>query len=498
MGHARDVQGVGRRVGAMRMLAVAAALATAGALLPAVGASALTGGPSTSAETAVRTATSPAPPGRHENSSAAIAYAGSGWATLASSASSGGSVRYSTVAGASATIVFSGNQVLWESWRSPNAGVSTVTLDGVVVATVDRYSTTSDHAFTAFDSGPLTDGTHTLKITATSKRAGGNTLIDAFVVLRESLPAGPASIDRAADCPAATRSVSTASGLQSALDAAGPGTVIKLAAGTYRGQFRLQRDGTTAQPIRVCGPRTAVLTAGMSTGARALVLDGATHVVATGFTVADSFQGVAVKWGGDVTISDLSVRDIGYEAIHLYAFTTDSIVAFNRVESTGVADVAYGEGVYIGTSQRRWDEVTAGAVDASDRNVVVHNTILDAGAEPIEAKEGTSDGIIAYNTISGHRPGSRALGWVLVTGNDWTVHGNTGTEAVTNGYASATWNGEWGFGNMWSSNRGDANASGYGVWIQPIGLRAPAGTYARCSNAVTDAASGAGTFACLK
>ena len=148
-------------------------------------------------------------------------------------------------------------------------------------------------------------------------------------------------------------------------------------------------------------------------------------------------------------------------------------------------DVSFGEGVYIGTSQRRWAEVTGGQPDRSDRNVIAGNTIVSAGAEPIEAKEGTSGGIIRDNTLTSHRAASRAEAWVLVTGNDWTVVRNTGSDSVQHGYSSMIW-GDWGKRNEFRGNSGAVDASGYGVWIQ----QASSGSIASCDNWVSGAGSG--------
>ncbi len=455
-------------------LAAAALLALVAAPLPAVAASA-------------------AGPGTYEENSSAISYSGA-WTSLSSSGSSGGGIRYATAATASASLTFTGAWITWHTWKSPNAGIVRVLLDGVEVARVDNYARSSTTGVVGY-SAPVTPGTHTITVVgsgAKNSASGGRmTHLDSFVVTDAAPPAVATGAPRAADCPAATTTVSTSAQLTAALRTAGPGTVIRLADGSYTGSFLLSAAGTPDAPIWLCGSPWAVLTTGAATSGTALRVEQSENVVLTGFTVARSLQGVMVKASRALAITDLTVKDIGYEGIHLYAFTTDSVVAHNLIARTGSIDVAYGEGVYIGTSQRRWSEVTQGRPDASDRNRIVANTIKQAGAESIEAKEGTSDGVIADNVFEGYQPGSRSIGWVLVTGNDWSITGNSGTSAVEHAYSSMAW-GDWGWRNSFRGNTGIADATGYGVWVHDRSR----GVSVSCDNAVEAAASGGTNVYC--
>ncbi|HEX5858451.1 MAG TPA: NosD domain-containing protein [Microbacterium sp.] len=427
--------------------------------------------------------------GTYQETSTAIAYSSS-WSSLASSASSGGAIRYSASGTATATLSFTGPNITWYTWKSPSGGVVDVYLDGVRVATVDNYAGASKYGVLGFSAHDLSSGTHTISIRATGRAnaasSGKITHLDSFVV-GENRPAAAKSTAayRYDACPAATTTVATATQLTTALAAAKPGSVISLAPGTYRGGFQLTASGTAAQPIWICGPRTAVVVGTSVTSGTALRITGASNVRVAGFTVRDALQGVMVKQSSFVTVADLVVKDVGYEGIHLYGHTTDSAVLHNTVARTGTADVAFGEGIYIGTSQRRWAEVTSGYPDRSDRNTIIYNTVIDAGAEPIEAKEGTSDGLIEGNTIQGYRAGSRAIGWVLVTGNDWIVSGNSGSSAVEDGYVSMSWD-AWGYRNSFVGNTGVVGASGYGVWVHGVNR----GVMVSCDNRITGATEG--------
>ncbi|MEU1971740.1 NosD domain-containing protein [Microbacterium sp. NPDC019599] len=428
--------------------------------------------------------------GTYEGGSAAISFTGT-WTTLPSSGSSGGSVRYATSATASASLTFAGGgTIAWYTWNSPWAGIVDVYLDGAKVARVDNYAPVAETGIIGFKAATA-PGTHTIKIVGSGSNnwasLGEITHLDSFVVgVDRSTASTPAKGVRAADCPAATTTVRTAGQLSSAMANAAPGTVIRLADGYYTGGgFELRRSGTATRPIWICGGPLAVVEGWSVSEGVGLRLDGVEHVRVTGFTVTRVLQGILVKHSSDVVISDMTVKDTGYEGIHLYAFTTDSVVTHNTVVRTGVRAVAYGEGVYIGTSQRRWDDVTGGVPDRSDGNTVTYNAIKASGAEGIEAKEGTTGGVIAYNTFEGHQDGSRAWGWVLINGNDWTVAANTGIDAVEDAYASMAW-GDWGRRNEFIANRGTANASGYGVWVQDR----QRGVTVTCDNSIKSAGKG--------
>lgn len=123
--------------------------------------------------------------GTYENGSDKIATTGT-WSTLTSASDSGGSIAYSSTAGASATLAFTGTGISWVSRLTSSSGINEVRLDGVKVATVDRYSATSRTKQTVWSSGPLPAGKHTLTVSRGTTRnpaaTGSNLILDAFVV----------------------------------------------------------------------------------------------------------------------------------------------------------------------------------------------------------------------------------------------------------------------------------------------------------------------------
>ncbi|MBO0984361.1 glycoside hydrolase family 88 protein [Rathayibacter sp. SD072] len=136
-----------------------------------------------------RPTATPAPgtngPGRYQNTSSAVAYSGT-WTALSAAADDGGGSAYSSESTASATLTFTGTGVQWISRLSPSGGINEVFVDGVKVARIDRYSSTTKYRQTVWTSAALPAGVHTVSIRSTADRnpaARGRTLLlDAFLV----------------------------------------------------------------------------------------------------------------------------------------------------------------------------------------------------------------------------------------------------------------------------------------------------------------------------
>ena len=207
-----------------------------------------------------------------------------------------------------------------------------------------------------------------------------------------ALPAvGHAAPPLARACTGGTL-VSTAAGLTQALAAAGPGSVIRLAPGTYTGTFVARGAGTSTRPIVLCGPRSAVLTAGTTATGYSLHLDAARYWQVSGFTVRSGQKGVMADATRDSRIDGLLVEGTGDEAVHLRRNSTDNVVSNNVVRNVGSRTPAVGEGIYVGTAQSNWCTYTACAPDRSDRNVIEGNDISATRAESVDIMEGTTGG----------------------------------------------------------------------------------------------------------
>jgi hypothetical protein len=241
-----------------------------------------------------------------------------------------------------------------------------------------------------------------------------------------------------------------ADALKTALTRATPGTVIRLADGTYRGQFRAAVAGTAAKPIFLCGSAKAILDNGSSSSGVVLALDGAHYWRVVGLTVQNGQKGVMV----------------------------DRTVA------------AYGEGVYVGSAQSNWCDLTACAPDRNDRNVVANNTIHHTPAEAVDLKEGTSAGTVSGNSFNGWGM-TAADSWVDVKGNDWLIAGNTGVNASRDGSQTHQILSGWGTRNRFTANAATVNGSGYGFALTPVAANVVA-----CDNVVKNAPKGLANVAC--
>lgn len=443
-----------------------------------------------------------------DSSSAKISYTGS-WRSTRNTADRGGSVRFQSSAG-SASTTFTGTSVAFITRTTKSSGKSTVSIDGRVVATVNAYSARTVHQKTVFRTTTLSSGTHTIKISRTGKRdaraSGTNSIVDAFVVNAATSPApAPApvpalapspAVHRYADCPAATTTVHTVDELTAAVDRAHPGTVIRMAPGTYRDQIDIHANGTAANPVWICGSREAVINVGSIQDNHGIQIKNSSNLVIAGMTVTNSLKGISVIGGTNVTIADTRIDHIGYEGIHLRAFTTDSTVVGNTISNTGMRDAPFGEGIYIGTSENNWCDQTNCRPDRTDRILVLGNQISLTSAQPIEVKEGTSDGVVRDNVIDGANGMSAADEWIKVKGNNWLIYDNSGANSPLNGFAVNGSVAGWGLHNTFTDNSGAVNAGGYSFFVHEKGSKGSSDTMVSCSNSVTRAGQGLTNIVC--
>lgn len=262
--------------------------------------------------------------------------------------------------------------------------------------------------------------------------------------------------------------VSTAATLQAALDAAQPGDVIQISPGTYVGNFVITPSGTASDPITLCGSAESILDGGDVEGGYVVHLDGAAYWHLVGFTVTNGQKGVMADGTVGSVIQDLTVHTIGDEAIHLRRFSTDNLVTGNDVSVTGLRREKFGEGIYVGTAESNWCDITGCEPDTSDRNIVENNTIHQTTAEAIDVKEGTSNGIVRGNTFDGsgmHEDGSDS--WVDIKGNDWLIEGNVGTNSLLDGFQTHEILDGWGTRNVFRGNTANVNGPGFGFSLTP-------------------------------
>lgn len=299
----------------------------------------------------------------------------------------------------------------------------------------------------------------------------------------------------AADGAVTSVRVSTATQLTAAVAAAGPGTVIDLADGTYVGRFRATATGEASAPISLRGSRRAILSGGSTSSGYTLHLDGARFWVLDGFTVIGGQNGIVLDRTQRTVLRGLDVGRTGQEAVHFRSSSSDNTLADSLIHDTGLATAGYGEGVYIGSAVSNWDRYSGGAADRSDRNAVLRNRIWATTAESLDVKEGSSGGLIEGNSFDGSRisGANYADSWMDVKGNGYIVRRNTGMNSPMDGFQTHVVATGWGKNNAFVGNLLAVNGPGYGVNIQdPRGT----GNLVACDNVATGAARGLSNAVC--
>jgi hypothetical protein len=311
--------------------------------------------------------------------------------------------------------------------------------------------------------------------------------------------------------------VSTAAQLIAALGNANAGQTIRLAAGEYHGAFQTQRAGTASQRITLTGPRTAVLVNDGPSGTApscpapgggwdsgyGLWLFNAPYWNLNGFTVKDSKKGIVLDNSHHVTIDNVYVHHTEDEAVHFRRSSADGVISNSVIESTGIVQPGFGEGVYIGSAGSNWPcHGNSGGADRSDRVQVLNNRIgPNVAAEHIDVKEGTFNGVIRGNTFNGQGISGQnsADSWVDVKGIGYLIENNTGSLATpgtfANGYEThnpgTTPSFLNGCGNTW---RGNASSLGgladYAIRITSTSQCASQLNVVYSSNTVTGARIG--------
>jgi hypothetical protein len=118
-----------------------------------------------------------------QQTSSSVVYAGS-WTLSSSSLYSGGSARYASAAGASATYSFSGRSIGVVLSRGASRGQVKVYVDGVYATTVDLYSATNTYRSIAFSRTFSSSGAHTVKLVVVGTAGRPTVVLDAFALIR--------------------------------------------------------------------------------------------------------------------------------------------------------------------------------------------------------------------------------------------------------------------------------------------------------------------------
>jgi hypothetical protein len=293
-----------------------------------------------------------------------------------------------------------------------------------------------------------------------------------------------------AGCPAGTVQVTTAAELTAALAAASPGTVVHLADGVYRGNFRASGAGTAGQPITLCGGAGAVLDGGGTEEGYVLHLDQASYWTLQGFTVRNGQKGIMADETTHSLIQGVTVENTGDEAVHLRKFSSDNRVMGNTIRGAGLRKPKFGEGIYVGTAESNWCDISSCEPDKSDRNEIRGNAVSGTTAENVDIKEGTSGGVLMGNTFDGSAI-TEADSWVDVKGRGWRIEGNTGRHSPLDGFQTHEILDGWGTENVFSNNVAEVNGPGLGYSLKPV-----RDNVVDCSNTASQAGQGLSNVPC--
>jgi beta-N-acetylhexosaminidase len=121
-----------------------------------------------------------------EQSGAGVRYNTPNWVTVSNPYASGGSLAYSTAAGASATYKFTGSAVSWVAYRGPNRGSAKVYVDGTYRGTISLYSSIYYARQIVFGANWTANGTHWITIVNLGTAGHSRVDVDAFVRLVDS------------------------------------------------------------------------------------------------------------------------------------------------------------------------------------------------------------------------------------------------------------------------------------------------------------------------
>lgn len=203
--------------------------------------------------------------------------------------------------------------------------------------------------------------------------------------------------------------VNSASQLTSALKNASAGDKIVIAPGTYIGNFDLEVSGSKNKPIWIVGEdvkNMPILDGDDYTNSYALSINGEDtggidYIYVQNIKVTNGRGGIFVDQADYVTIDNIEVYDIGQAGIHIRDGSEYNIVKNSYIHDTGIYNVKYGEGIYIGSDYTKWPGTGGSEYDpAVDYTQILNNKIgPNVTAEHIDVKEGSSYAYIIGNTF---------------------------------------------------------------------------------------------------
>ena len=291
--------------------------------------------------------------------------------------------------------------------------------------------------------------------------------------------------------------VSNASQLSQALNNAKPGQEIEIKDGVYIGNFIIPVSGNAGHPIVLRGTRNAILDGGTNQTGYVLHLK-ADYWLSKGISIRNGLKGLVTDAASYNIIDDISVSQIGEEAVHFRKFSSHNTIRNSEISYTGLKTPDYGEGIYIGSAVSNWPKYSNSEPDKSDANQVLNNKIGPfVAAECIDIKEGTTGGLIKGNTFDsqGITGANYADSWIDVKGNSYIITDNIGNNSqpsvLKDGFQINCAATGWGNDNEFMNNICNVNADGFGFSVRLKSAKGePTGNKIYSNNKVINAGKG--------
>lgn len=287
--------------------------------------------------------------------------------------------------------------------------------------------------------------------------------------------------------------IADAAQLTDALAKVTPGTLIRLAPGSYADTFDATISGTADKPIILCGPREAIIDSSANPTLTSIDMLNVQHWILSGFTITGGGQGIYLNGSSDNELRGLSIHDVGQIAIRLRNGASRNTIQSCEIKNTGMKDPTSAEGIFLGSLDSAWPDPNT--PDACDDNKILNNAFGPGiKTEHIDIKEGTKGGEIRGNTFDG----TGLLGansedsWVVVTGSNYLFADNVGTTSPKDGFQVRSSNVAWGHNNTFQKNTAKVNGPGYGFYVAPSST----GTVVKCDNVVEGAVAGFSNVMC--
>ncbi len=118
-----------------------------------------------------------------QHSSSSITYAGT-WSKGTTAQYSGGTVKFATGAGASATLAFNGRAISLVTTRRSTGGEVQVWIDGLLAGTIDTYAESTAYRQVVFSKAWSGYGSHTIKLVVVGTPDRPRVDLDAFEIIR--------------------------------------------------------------------------------------------------------------------------------------------------------------------------------------------------------------------------------------------------------------------------------------------------------------------------